>query len=61
MDSSSRSLVPVTTGNQLNPTPLSRVPMQWDDDAPHGNRWRSIIARYEGGVFVLLLLCVALA
>jgi len=59
MDSSSRSLVPVTTGNQLNPTPLSRVPMQWDDDAPHGNRWRSIIARYEGGVFVLLLLCVA--
>lgn len=59
MDSNSRSLVPVATGNQLSPAPLSRVPVQWDDDLSQGNRWRSLIARYEGGIFVLLLLCVA--
>ncbi|MEO6256508.1 MAG: polysaccharide biosynthesis tyrosine autokinase [Sphingomicrobium sp.] len=59
MDSSSRSLVPVSAGNQLNPAPLSRVPTQWDDEAPPANRWRSMIARYEGGIIVLLLLCIA--
>ncbi|MEO8175170.1 MAG: polysaccharide biosynthesis tyrosine autokinase [Sphingomicrobium sp.] len=60
MDSSSRSLVPVSAGNQLNPAPLSRVPMQWDDEAAPSNRWRSMIARYEGGIFVLLALCIAI-
>ena len=59
MDFSSRSLVPIRAGRELDAEPLPRGLEPWDEGAPPGGGWRSTIARYEAGIFILLALCVA--